>query len=159
MALFFSEQINRVDRKGRVSVPAQFRAALGEALAEGVVAFPAFALDRQAVEVWPLARMSELQDSLDRLHDRFSDEQKNLASLMFAEARLLSFDDTGRVLLPRPLVDVAALDEEALFVGQGRTFQIWSPERYRPFKERLQARAAKGGSLATFPTAGRGGGE
>ena len=159
MALFFSEQINRVDRKGRVSVPAQFRAALGEALAEGVVAFPAFALDRQAVEVWPLARMSELQDSLDRLHDRFSDEQKNLASLMFAEARLLTFDETGRVLVPRALLDTAAVSEEALFVGQGRTFQIWCPERYKPFKERLQASAARGGSLATFPTLGRGGSE
>ena len=82
MALFFSEQTNRVDKKGRVSVPAQFRSALGEALTLGVAAFPAFSLDKEAIEVWPIARLEQLQDSLDRNYDRFSEDQKSLALLI-----------------------------------------------------------------------------
>lgn len=158
MALFISEQTNRVDKKGRVSVPAPFRSALGEALAMGVAAFPAFALDKKAIDVWPLARLEQLQDSLDRNHDRFTDEQNNLALLIFAEAKQLSFDETGRVLLPQPLLETAAIADEALFVGQGRTFQIWAPDRYGPHKAAIETRAANGDmSLTVFPT-GDGGG-
>ena len=153
MALFFSEQTNRVDKKGRVSVPAQFRSALGEALTLGVAAFPAFSLDKEAIEVWPIARLEQLQDSLDRNYDRFSEDQKSLALLIFAEARQLSFDDTGRVMLPKVLLNTAAISEEALFVGQGRTFQVWNPKRYVPHKTSIEKRAANGEmSLTVFPT-------
>ncbi|MGY8739205.1 MAG: division/cell wall cluster transcriptional repressor MraZ [bacterium] len=153
MALFFSEQTNRVDKKGRVSVPAQFRSALGEALALGVAAFPAFSLDKKAIDVWPVARLEQLQDSLDRNYDRFSEDQKSLALLIFAEAKQLSVDETGRFMLPAPLLDTAAINGEALFVGQGGTFQVWSPERYTPHKAAIEARAASGAmSLAVFPT-------
>ncbi len=153
MALFFSEQTNRVDKKGRVSVPAQFRSALGEALTLGVAAFPAFSLDKEAIEVWPIARLEQLQDSLDRNYDRFSEDQKSLALLIFAEARQLSFDDTGRVMLPKVLLNTAAISEEALFVGQGRTFQVWNPKRYAPHKISIEKRAANGEmSLTVFPT-------
>ena len=153
MALFFSEQTNRVDKKGRVSVPAQFRSALGEALTLGVAAFPAFSLNKEAIEVWPIARLEQLQDSLDRNYDRFSEDQKSLALLIFAEARQLSFDDTGRVMLPKVLLNTAAISEEALFVGQGRTFQVWNPKRYAPHKISIEKRAANGEmSLTVFPT-------
>ena len=153
MALFFSEQTNRVDKKGRVSGPAQFRSALGEALTLGVAAFPAFSLDKEAIEVWPIARLEQLQDSLDRNYDRFSEDQKSLALLIFAEARQLSFDDTGRVMLPKVLLNTAAISEEALFVGQGRTFQVWDPKRYAPHKTLIEKRAANGEmSLTVFPT-------
>lgn len=153
MALFFSEQTNRVDKKGRVSVPAQFRSTLGEALTLGVAAFPAFSLNKEAIEVWPIARLEQLQDSLDRNYDRFSEDQKSLALLIFAEARQLSFDDTGRVMLPKVLLNTAAISEEALFVGQGRTFQVWNPKRYAPHKTSIEKRAANGEmSLTVFPT-------
>ena len=158
MALFFSEQTNRVDKKGRVSVPAQFRSALGEALNLGVAAFPAFSLDKKAIDVWPVSRLEQLQESLDRNYDRFSEDQKSLALLIFAEARQLTFDDTGRVMLPKPLLDTAAISEEALFVGQGRTFQVWTPDRYAPHKAAIESRAATGEmSLAVFPTVEGGG--
>ena len=153
MALFFSEQTNRVDKKSRVSVPAQFRTALGEALALGVAAFPAFALDKKAIDVWPVARLEQLQESLDHNYDQFSEDQKNLALLIFSEARQLSFDDTGRVMLPKPLMETAGIDAEAHFVGQGRIFQIWSPDRYQPHKQSIESRAARGDmNLTVFPT-------
>ena len=153
MALFFSEQTNRVDKKGRVSVPAQFRSALGEALTLGVAAFPAFSLDKKSIEVWPISRLEQLQESLDRNYDRFSEDQKSLALLIFAEARQLTFDETGRVMLPKALLDTATISKEALFVGQGRTFQVWAPERYAPHKTAIEGRAANGEmNLAVFPT-------
>ena len=154
MALFISEQTNKVDKKGRVSVPAQFRSALGEALHMGIAAFPSFSLQKQAIDVWPLARLEQLQNSLDANSDRFTAGQKNLAQLIFADARQLSFDDNGRVLLPLLLLESAGIDEEALFVGQGRTFQIWSPDRYTPYKAGIESQVSDSEkSLSIFPSA------
>lgn len=155
MALFLSEHLNRVDKKGRVSVPAPFRTVLGDAANAGVFAFPSFKVGRRALEVWPPQRLEQLQDSLDQSTAQFSDEQQSLATLVFAEGRQLHFDDTGRVMLPQTLMQVADLNDEALFVGQGRTFQIWEPKRYEAFKTELRAKAETGRlTLPPFPVRG-----
>ena len=152
MVLFISEQTNKVDKKGRVSVPAQFRSALGATLPMGIAAFPSFSLQKQAIDVWPLARLEHLQDSLDKNFDCFTQGQKKLAQLIFADARPLTFDDNGRVLLPHLLLKSAEITGEALFVGQGRTFQIWAPHRYVPHKAEIENSIKDNEkSLSVFP--------
>lgn len=124
MALFLSTFVNKIDKKGRVSVPASFRAALNAQTFSGIVAFPSFTL--AALECSGMDRFEQLAASVDEL-DPFSDQRDNLATAIFARTAQMPFDGEGRILLPEALIAHAGLDEQVAFVGQGRTFQIWAP--------------------------------
>ena len=145
MALFLSTHINKVDRKGRVSVPAAFRLALAELSFSGIVVFPA--IHSRALEGSGIDRLEELSARVDALPE-FSEERDALASI-FADAQPLPFDSEGRIMLPPELCEHAGivLEGGAAFVGQGRTFQIWEPRR---FEEHQAGRRAKARGL-TLP--------
>jgi MraZ protein len=138
MALFLSQTENKIDNKGRVSVPAAFRAALTSQAFPGVVLAPSF--DLGAIDGCGHDRLEELNRGLDD-PQRFNSEDYELASALFAEALALPFDAEGRVMLPEPLVRHAGLEQVALFVGLGRTFQIWNPTRYAAYRTELLQRA------------------
>lgn len=146
MGLFVSTFVNRIDRKGRVSVPATFRAALQGQSFHGVFLFPS--LRRPAVEGCGAEFMERLSASVDAF-DLFSDRRDEFSAVMFAEAHQLPFDGEGRVVLAEPLLTHAGITEEAAFVGTGRTFQIWNPTTFRQHAEEVRRRALSEG--ATLP--------
>lgn len=127
MALFLSTYTNKVDVKGRVSVPASFRTALANQDFQGIVLLPSnkFA----ALEGFGIDMMHELSARLDRF-DLFSDTQDDLAAVIFGQATQLAFDDTGRIGLPKELLAHANISDNALFVGLGNKFQIWEPKAF-----------------------------
>ena len=125
--MFLSTFHNRIDKKARVSVPSAFRLALAGEAFQGVVLFRSYRHD--ALEGCGLVRMQQLSQRLDQLA-AFSDEQEQLATSIFADAEALSFDSEGRVTLSDRLRAHAGLEEEAVFVGQGATFQIWQPKLF-----------------------------
>src|ERR1700732_1459657 len=94
VALFLSTFVNKVDRKGRVSVPASFRAALAGQSFAGIVAFRSF--KTAAIEGSGIDRIEEMSARLDTL-DQFSEEYESLASI-FADAQQLPFDGEGRII-------------------------------------------------------------
>lgn len=150
MALFLSTYVNRVDRKGRVSVPASFRAALSGQAFQGVVLFRSS--NHSCLEGFGQSAMEELSERLDRF-DLFSAEQDDLATAIFGEAVQLPFDGDGRVVLPADMIAFAGLEEQAAFAGLGRKFQIWSPAHLE--KRKTQAREhVKSGGL-TLPGGGK----
>ena len=132
MALFLSTYINKIDKKGRVSVPASFRAALVGESFQGIITFRSY--KHPAIEGCGIGRMQRLSDNADSL-DFFSDGQDDTASTIFADSQQLVFDSEGRVFLPQPLIEHAKLTDQVAFVGRGATFQIWNPEIF----ERMQA--------------------
>jgi MraZ protein len=148
VALFLSTYINKIDRKGRVSVPASFRAALVGQAFPGVVAYRALKLP--AVEASGIDRVEELSDRIDALPD-FSDERDALASIL-PDSQQLPFDSEGRVILPPALVQHAGIGENAAFVGLGRTFQIWDPTRFARHQDDMRERALQRG--LTLPARG-----
>ena len=137
--MFFGTHDNKVDKKGRVSVPAAFRQALEKSGPNAIVAFPSFR--DQTIEVWTVQRMQRLQDGLDQL-DQFSDQQDDLASLIFAESTQINLDPEGRIMLPTELAEHAGIANTAVFVGHGATFHIWEPSRYQAHRADVRARAA-----------------
>ena len=138
--LFISTFINKVDRKGRVSVPATFRALLSKQPFAGVIAFRSF--KEEAIECCGMDFMERMSQSLDEMA-MFSDEQDDLATAIFADANQLPFDPEGRIILPKPLMDHAGIDDRAAFVGKGRTFQIWNPDIYDSHSQEVRSRAAR----------------
>jgi MraZ protein len=122
MALFLSTHTNKVDKKGRVSVPAQFRAELAAETFQGVVLFRSHA--HPALEGFAWSYMQEISRRLENF-DLFSAEQDDLATTVFGESVQLAFDGDGRIVLPADLMAFAGVEERASFVGLGNKFQIW----------------------------------
>jgi len=141
VALFLSTFVNKVDRKGRVSVPASFRSALAGQSFLGIVAYRSFKLP--CVEGSGIDRMEEMSGRVDQM-GQFSESHDN-ASVVFSDAQQLPFDGEGRIMLPQVLAEHAGVTDHAAFVGQGRTFQIWEPERFKAHQAELRERARRQG--------------
>ena len=137
MALFFGTHVMRIDRKGRVSVPAPFRAALAGQVFQGIVAVPSF--KHPAVECGGMEWMERLSAGINDL-DVFSEAQDDLKATLFADARELTFDGEGRVMLPDALLAHAAITAEAAFVGMSKTFEIWEPVAFNDHKASARQR-------------------
>lgn len=127
MPLFLSTFVNKIDGKGRVSVPASFRASLAREAYQGVVLFRSHA--HPALEGFSFSSMQDIAGRLDH-YDLFSGEQDDLATTIFGDSVQLPFDGDGRIILPEALVGYAALDGRASFVGLGQKFQIWNPSEF-----------------------------
>ena len=146
--MFLSTFVNKVDRKGRVSVPHPFRTSLVGQNFNGIIAFRSFKLP--ALEACGIDRMEELSQRIDALPE-FSEDRDALASIL-ADAQPLAFDGEGRVVLPEPLCRHAGITEGAAFVGLGRSFQIWEPQRFETHQDEMRERARRQG--ATLPSLG-----
>jgi len=149
MALFIDTFVNKIDSKGRVSVPATFRAALGSQSFAGIVAFPLHSL--RALRCAGMDWMEELGRSVNRT-DFLSQEQDDLTATIFGDTKQLPFDGEGRIMLPAALTSHAGLDGVAAFVGRGPYFEIWEPKALDSYKAEARKRALdKGRTLRLRP--------
>ncbi len=140
--MFLSTYVNKVDRKGRVSVPATFRTALAAQRFPGIVVFPSYKYP--ALEANGIERIEELIAQLDTLEE-YSDEHENLG-MMFAASQQLPFDPEGRIGLPPDLAERAFIADSVAFVGLGKSFQIWEPSRFAEHAANLRERARRQGT-------------
>lgn len=127
MALFLSTFTNKVDAKGRVSVPSQFRASLVNENSSSLVLYESFIND--AIEGCDLERIKKISDSIDNL-DPFSEERDAFATAILGGSFQLSIDGDGRVIIPENLLKKAKIKTNAIFVGKGSTFEIWEPKAF-----------------------------
>ena len=129
MDRFVSTYINKIDAKGRVSVPAPFRAILerdGYA-GGGIYCYPS--LDAPALD----AGGQRLAENIDRLLDGlpdYSDERDELSVALYGDVVTLVIDQDGRIVLPEPLRAHAGISTHIAFVGLGQKFQMWEPGRF-----------------------------
>ncbi|MEM6496805.1 MAG: division/cell wall cluster transcriptional repressor MraZ [Pseudomonadota bacterium] len=141
MDRFVSTFENKIDAKGRISVPAPFRAILErdgykESAALGIYCYPS--LDAPALD----AGGERLAQNIDRLLGGladYSDERDELSLALYGDVKVLTVDGDGRIVLPPDLREHAGLGTKATFVGMGDKFQIWDPERFE--ERRAEARA------------------
>ncbi len=125
MPVFLSSFVNRIDKKGRVSVPASFRAALG-ADASGIVVFRS--LQHEALDGCSIAHLELLSQSLEK-QELASDVYELLETTIFGGSIQLSFDSEGRITLPTNFANAAGITSEVAFVGRRKTFQLWDPKK------------------------------
>lgn len=133
MSLFMGTFINKVDSKGRVSVPAPFRAKLQRKGLESLVAFPS--LDDDAIEAGGEDYVEGLGVGMGEFNP-LADEYDDFAMSILAQAQEMTFDGAGRIILPKELLEHAGITDKAAFVGMGKKIMIWEPTR---FKERMEA--------------------
>ena len=129
--MFLSTYENKLDKKGRVSVPASFRSYLSNLGYNGVICYPSF--NNQCIEAWPQDRIEKISNAIDTLNP-FEEKKDYFATSILSESTNLQFDSEGRILLISKLLKHAKIKNSMLFVGQGKTFQIWEPTAFEKFR-------------------------
>lgn len=140
MDRFVSTYINKIDAKGRVSIPAPFRAVLErDGYAGGVYCYPS--LDAPALDAGGERLAKKIDGLLADLPD-YSDERDELSVALYGDVQVLSIDGDGRIVLPEGLRGHASLAGKVAFVGLGDKFQMWEPaqfeERRRLAREKVR---------------------
>jgi len=147
---FVSHYMLRLDAKGRVSVPAPFRAVLARDGYDGLYCHPA--LDRPALDAGGNALLAEIE-ALIAGFSPYSEQREQFSLVLYGTSETLKVDGEGRVVLTDVHKSHAGIKEAVVFVGIGHKFRIWEPDRFRAeineatdkvraFKQELGARNA-----------------
>ena len=139
MKFFTGSSTHKVDAKGRVSLPADFRKVLEGVGSTYVVVLPQMThpdfhvvLSRTGYE-----KVVEQFEAMELSHA----DTEALALRIVTDARQIPVDDVGRMVLSRDLREQIGLDNEARFVGRGSSFQIWGPGKREAFEATVQDRS------------------
>lgn len=143
MAVFMSTVTAKIDAKGRVSIPAAFRAVIAEqngevAKTQDVFLYPALA--EKAIEGGGLKLQNDSEAILENIPPGSSDHD-SLSAVLYGDRHNLTIDADGRVILPADLLTHAEIGKEMCFVGLGNHFRIWNPKNYAEFKARAHEAA------------------
>ena len=138
MNLFLSQYVNKVDKKGRVSLPSSFRNILPKENKNQIILFKSFKFP--SIEGCSSERINKIASHIDQL-DIFSDDQDDFATSIFSETVPTNLDKEGRFLIPEKLKEYSNINNEVTFIGQGYYFQLWEPkaavDRKKKSRERL----------------------
>ena len=121
MDRFVSTFANKIDAKGRVSVPASFRAVLERdgytpGIPGGIYCYPS--LDAPALDAGGQSLAKTIDRLLDGLPD-YSDERDELSVALYGDVHIIAIDQDGRIVLPEALRAHAGLSTHVAFVGLG----------------------------------------
>ena len=145
--MFLSTYENKLDKKGRVSVPASFRSYLSNLGYNGVICYPSF--NNSSIEACSQDRIEKISSAIDSLNP-FEEKRDYFATSILSESVNLNFDTEGRVLIPNKLLSHARIRNNILFVGLGETFQIWDPKIFEKFKSTARKKAFQNRSKLTW---------
>ena len=151
--MFLSSYENKIDKKGRVSVPATFRSHLGSMGYNGFVSYPSF--NHPALEACAQDRIEKLSNTIDSLNP-FEEKRDFFATSILSECENLQFDTEGRISLTEKLLNHAKIKSNILFVGLGQTFQIWEPKNFEKFKNIARKKAYQNRSNLKWETKQKG---
>jgi MraZ protein len=121
--MFLGRYHHTIDGKGRLTVPARYRDLLA---AEGAYLTQGF---DQNINVYPPEIFDRISERVNRLN-MTDPNARSLRRLMFSNAELVVLDKSGRILIPQFLREELNLDSEAIIVGMGDYFEIWSATQW-----------------------------
>ena len=119
-------------------MPASFRSYLSSMGYNGVICYPSF--NNPSIEGCAQNRIERLSNSIDSLNP-FEEKRDIFATSVLSESINLQFDSEGRISLSKKLLNHAKIKQTMLFVGQGKTFQIWEPKLFEKFKVQARKKA------------------
>jgi len=128
--MFLGEFIHAIDEKGRLTIPAKFRADL----AAGLVVTRG--IDR-CLAIYPMEEWNRLAERVSALPltDR---RARAFRRLVFANAADAVPDRQGRVLIPPRLREYADLDSEVIVTGLNTYIEVWNTGNWVQERERVE---------------------
>lgn len=130
-----------IDSKGRMAVPSRFRERLA-AVDDGCLVQTLNPLDR-SIWLYPLTDWELIETKLAALSD-FDKQSRRTKQMMRGYANDCQLDSQGRILIPHELRDYAQLEKQAVILGQGNKFEIWSQSSWEQQRDQWLALVDKG---------------
>ena len=125
---FHGRSLRSTDPKGRLMLPPDFRDTLLARSSEGKVVLTTY---DGCVVGFPLPDWEEFEDKINRMANP-ARSVRDFRRLVVGGAESLIIDAQGRVRLSREHMQYAGIERDVILMGQGRRFEIWSPERLAP---------------------------
>jgi len=138
MVYVFINLRKQIGQKGKGFSACIFRSYLSNLGYNGVICYPSF--NNQSIEAWPQDRVEKISNSIDSLNP-FEEKRDFFATSILSESTNLQFDSEGRISLTSKLLKHAKIKNSMVFVGQGKTFQIWEPTIFEKFKVNARKKA------------------
>ena len=138
--LFLSTFETKIDKKGRISIPARYRSLLEKSDEELILFSTPESNYVQGCGNNYIKRLWETNLELDQISNEALYIQDILSDSIHAK-----IDAEGRILLSEKLIEVATLTSTVLFAGRGETFQIWDPKNFNIAKEERSKKAILAG--------------
>lgn len=140
MERFLSTAVNRIDAKGRVSVPAPFRSVVQKRGYSELYALRQ--LDVPALDVGGPDLLDRYEARL-ALEDPFLQTADDISFFCHGDGAFLKIDQEGRITVTEFFREHTGITTDVAFVGRGIFFQIWEPERLRAYAAEVRARLLK----------------
>ena len=138
--MFMGTHHNKIDAKGRVSIPSQFRAVMKQQDARETVRLvlrPSPTLE--CLEAWPEPAFQEHVAPLKKF-DRYDPDYYDRAAELFMDSQAVESDKEGRIALPEALAQRVGVKDSMVFAGLGDLFTIWEPSAHAVYREDQIAR-------------------
>lgn len=126
MDQFLGSHVNRLDAKGRISIPAPFRAALKLTQEAASIVLRRSHL-HPCIDVWPMAMLEASKARLAQM-DMLDPGYDDIAARLFGDSFPAEPDKEGRIVVPNRYLQHAAITEMVTLTGRGTYFQLWEPE-------------------------------
>ena len=140
MNRFLSNAVNRIDAKGRVSVPAHFRTVVQQRGYSELYAIRQ--LDVPALDVGGLDLLDRYEERM-KLEDPFLQTADDMSFFVHGDGAFLKLDQDGRITVTDFIREHTGISSEVAFVGRGNFFQIWEPEKLRAYGAEVRARLSR----------------
>ena len=117
----------KADAKGRIMLPVALRKQLSENLDDGFVLKRA--VFNSCLELYPLKQWEAMMEKVNQLN-RFNKKNNDFIRRFTAGVRLIEIDATGRLLIPKDLIQHAGIDRETVISSAVNILEIWDKGRY-----------------------------
>jgi MraZ protein len=122
---FIGQYIARLDAKNRAFLPAPFRRVLQDSDKQRLIIRKDYF--ENCLIIYPLNQwMAEIEKVRSKLN-RFDASQQMVYRKLISEAQEVILDNSGRMLIPRYLLDKVGISQDILFVGMEQTIEMWAP--------------------------------
>ncbi|MDZ7824571.1 MAG: division/cell wall cluster transcriptional repressor MraZ [Ahrensia sp.] len=137
MERFLSNAVNRIDVKGRVSVPAQFRSTLQ---IKGLTDLYALqSIDMAAIDAGGMDLLEKYEERM-ALDDPFLRSSDDMSFFCHGDGAFLKLDGAGRITVTDFMREHTGITDHIAFVGRGHFFQMWEPTRFADYRSQVRAR-------------------
>jgi MraZ protein len=148
-SLFLSNYLNKIDKKNRVSIPSGFREIISREGSSSVFIFKS--ITKKCLEGAASSYVNDLSVAINNM-DPFSEEKDAFSTAIFGDSVSIDIDGDGRVLIPKLYLNYADIEEDAFFVGKGRTFEIWNKDTFAEHLENCRKFAVENSKLLKWKT-------
>ena len=122
----------KMDSKGRIMLPVELRKQLADLKMDSFVLKRA--VFEKNLEMYPMNEWGKLMEKLNKLN-RFKKKNIEFLTRFLAGVRNVNIDGTGRLQIPKDLVNIAGLKKEVVIASAINILQIWDKDDYERFLE------------------------